>query len=95
MTVCLEVKTGGKPWQKKEQKDKSQKIQVLKSYGLNSWKVVMRHKNYRKHVDVRWQDVTCPEPTVEQWRASWKHSAEYREKEVQEGTKKEGKGRVQ
>ncbi len=29
----------------------------------------MLFKNYRQHVVVEWQDVTCPEPSKEQWDA--------------------------
>ncbi len=45
---------------------KENKMKVLESPGLNSWKAVMLFKNYRQHVAVEWQEVTCPEPSKEQ-----------------------------
>ncbi len=41
----------------------------LISHGLNPYKVISLYKNYRQHVNPKWQDVTCPEPTAEQWKA--------------------------
>ncbi len=29
----------------------------------------MMYKNCRQHVDIKWQDITCPEPSKEQWDA--------------------------
>ncbi len=42
---------------------------MLEWSGLNSWKAVMLFKKYRQYVTVEWQDVTCPEPSKEQWDA--------------------------
>ncbi len=50
-------------------KQKDETLRVLDSTGLNLWKAVMLYKNYRQHVDIRWQDITCPEPSKEQWDA--------------------------
>ncbi len=33
--------------------------------GLNPMKAVSLFKNYRWHVNPKWQDITCPEPTAE------------------------------
>ncbi len=41
----------------------------LISTGLNPLKAVTLYKNYRQHVNPKWQDVTCPEPSAAQWKA--------------------------
>lgn len=46
-----------------------EKSEVLKSFGQNSWKTIMIHKNFRQHVDVKWKDVICLELPMEQQRA--------------------------
>ncbi len=51
----------------------------------------MLYDYYRQHVDVKWHDVTWPNPITEMESLSWRHCEEYREKEVQEGTKKKVK----
>ncbi len=43
------------------------KMKVLESSGLNCWKAVMLFKNYKQHVAVELQNITCPEPSEEQW----------------------------
>lgn len=36
-------------------------------FVLNLCKVVRLYKTYRHHVHPKWQDVTCQDPTPEQW----------------------------
>ncbi len=49
-------------------KPKDEKLEVLKSSGLNSWKAII-FKKYRQNVDAKWKDVTCPEPSMKQCKA--------------------------
>ncbi len=50
------------------------------STGLNPFKAVTLYKNYRQHVNPKWQDVTCPEPTVEQLKACYSDTTANTEK---------------
>ncbi len=59
----------------------------LTSCGLNPYKVVSLYKNYRHHVNPKWQDITCPEPNPEQWNAynsDTKANAEKRKKKKEQ-----------
>ena len=62
----------------------------------------MLYKNYRQHVDIKWQDITCLEPSNEQWDAYKADTARNIEKrklkleqniQVEEEQKKESKGK--
>ncbi len=52
----------------------------LISNGLNPFKAVTLYKNYRQHVNPKWQDVTCPELIAEQWKAYYSDTAANTEK---------------
>ncbi len=39
----------------------------LITHSLNPYKAVSLYNNY-KHVNPKWEDVTCPEPTENQWK---------------------------
>ncbi len=52
----------------------------LISTGLNPFKAVTLYKNYRQHVSPKWQDITCQEPTAEQWKAYYSDTAANTEK---------------
>ncbi len=52
----------------------------LISPGLNPFKTVPLYKNYRQHINPKWQDITCPETTAEQWEAYYSDTAANTEK---------------
>ncbi len=52
----------------------------LISTGLNPFKAVTLYKNYRQHVNPKWQDVTCPKPSAAQWKAYQSDTAANTEK---------------
>ncbi len=50
------------------------------STGPNQFKAVTLYKNYRQHVNPKWQDVTLPEPSAAQWKAYLTDTAANHEK---------------
>ncbi len=48
---------------------RKRKTEVLESSRFNSQEAVMLFENYRHHNDKKWQDITCPKPSQEQWDA--------------------------
>ncbi len=65
----------------------------LISTALNPLKAVALYKNYKQHVNPKWNDVTCLEPIEVQWKAYQSDRADNTEKRKKQIILKKGKAK--